>query len=121
MQKKNSGRVVNGQFGPPQPMPQANPKVQAINAAQQMQAGFFSLRTQLFNTMLRNAGIGSLIEAPSADHYLNTVRLFNLAHRAATLDFNARFGDAGKLLESMGEKIDPAPLAALLDNPTTYT
>ncbi len=105
MQKKNSGNVRSL----PQPSPaqqEQNARNARVNAAQQMQSGFFTLRTQLFNTLLRNAG--PLIQASDLEG------LRALAHEAAKRDFISRCTEAKALLEYMGEKMDPAPLFDLL-------
>ncbi len=107
MQKRKSGgnlrsitgREVNG-FIPgnkvlsPEEM-QKHQQDKAVGEEMQMQANFFTLRAQLFNTIVRNQPLFSAGDIEGAHA---------LAHEAAKVDLLARVKGAKELLERLGQK-----------------
>ncbi len=101
MQKKNSGNNVRSLPQPSAEQQNQNAKTAKLNEAMQMQASFFTLRAQLFNTIVQNQGkLFSAVDIEGAHA---------LAHEAAKHDLLSRIAGARDLLTQQGEKfIEPA-------------
>lgn len=110
--KVTNGKLVQGNW-PPSPLPQSQPELTEEQRAKQQKQqqlrgemenmnGFFTLRTQLMNTLIARG--------------VSPMEAFTQGSVMAAYDFMHRYEETRRFLESNGEICDPSALYKFLES-----